>query len=208
MQTLELFKLVKRLTGNQGNSNYWEEGNKMKEPDSRCSFKVSTYLKISFGLVSRHPHLLTSQRFGSFISQWRKEKYISVMRQLHAGVAVIVGTGLKEWGQRQPRQACLAGLCSERAHSFMEYLCNCKADYLLSQSPSLPADRRAAWYSSLVSHQVQIQFVWHESIQMPEDCWQFSFSGNKTATSTPAACPCQAVQSLFQGRVPSLQSTA
>lgn len=57
------------------------------------------------------------------------------MRQLHAGVAVIVGTGLKEWGQRQPRQACLAGLCSERAHSFMEYLCNCKARLLTERVP-------------------------------------------------------------------------
>lgn len=57
---------------NQGNSNYSEEGN--KEPDSSCSFKVSTYLKISFGLVSRHPHLLTSQGFGSFIPQWKKGK--------------------------------------------------------------------------------------------------------------------------------------
>lgn len=113
---------------------------------------------------------------------------------------------MEEWGQRQPRQACLAGLCSERARSFMECtFATARQDYLLSQSPSLPADRRAAWYSSLVSHQVQIQFVWHGSIQMPEDCWQFSFSGNKTATSTPAARPCEAVQSLFQGRVPSLR---
>lgn len=72
---------------------------------------------------------------------------------------------------------------------------------LLSQSPSLPADQRAAWYSSLVSYQVQIQFVWHGAIQMPEDCWQFSFSGNKTAMSTPAAHPCETIQSLFQGRV-------
>lgn len=62
------------------------------------------------------------------------------MRQLHAGVAVIVGTGLKEWGQRQPRQACLAGLCSERAHSFMEYLCNCKAG-LLTEPVPLSASR-------------------------------------------------------------------
>lgn len=131
---------MKRLTDNQGNSNYWEKGNKKKEPDSSCSFKVSTYLKISFGLVSRHPHLLTSQGFGSFIPQWKKEKYISLMRQLHAGVAVIVGTGLKEWGQRQPRQACLAGLCSERAHSFMEYLCNCKAG-LFTEPVPLSASR-------------------------------------------------------------------
>lgn len=85
-----------------------------------------------------------------------------------------------------------------------EYLRNCK-DHLRSQSPSLRADRRAAWYSSLVPHQVQIQFVWHGSIQMPEDRWQFSFSGNKTATSTPAARPCETAPSLFRGRVPSLQ---
>lgn len=62
------------------------------------------------------------------------------MRQLHAGVAVIVGTGLKEWGQSQPRQACLAELCSERAHSFMEYLCNCKAR-LLTEPVPLSASR-------------------------------------------------------------------
>lgn len=62
------------------------------------------------------------------------------MRQLHAGVAVIVGTGLEEWGQRQPRQACLAGLCSKGACSFMEYLCNCKAR-LLTEPVPLSASR-------------------------------------------------------------------
>lgn len=40
---------------------------------------------------------------------------------------------------------------------------------------------------------------------MPEDCWQFSFSGNKTATSAPAARPCEAAPCLFRGRVPSLR---